>query len=394
MRFEFSALPWEILGTRPAMITLTYPGDWALYVPHAREFARHREALKERWRKKWGPPIGVWIAEFQGRGAPHLHLYLGLPDGVRDEDYMELQSRTMRRKRREYDLGAYEARRRTPPVSGEFGEWLRTVWWEIVGSGLPAHHKRGVDIAVAFFSDQAESETDRVKVAEYFWRESGKWAQKQPPDGFGSLKFYGRWGGKLGFNPVVTREVLDEMVGLELRRMMRRLMLAKMRQEAKRTRRRVRRGAGKSRGFDGLKVFGVNGIEIGPRMRECAEQLAIDKASRVGVTRPMTLGRGPVWRAASEREVETEPDERIAAWEDGPPDAVERGDWDDEMEAEAYWERREEEEAAILDAIDAEAERLRRMNAVRVANGVAPRPQPKRLRIVRPKLAGRERKAR
>jgi hypothetical protein len=28
MRFEFGALPWELLGRRPVMITLTYPREW------------------------------------------------------------------------------------------------------------------------------------------------------------------------------------------------------------------------------------------------------------------------------------------------------------------------------------------------------------------------------
>ena len=121
-------------------------------------------------------------------------MYVGLPDQVSDADYGALQLRTVKRKQREQVMGPYEARRRTPPVAGEFGEWLRTAWWESVESGLPAHHKRGVDVAVAFFSEDAASTTNRVKVADYFWRESGKWAQKNPPEGFGSLKFYGRWG--------------------------------------------------------------------------------------------------------------------------------------------------------------------------------------------------------
>jgi hypothetical protein len=51
MRFMFSALPWEMLGARPAMVTFTYPGDWHLYVPNARVLHKHREAIRERWRK-------------------------------------------------------------------------------------------------------------------------------------------------------------------------------------------------------------------------------------------------------------------------------------------------------------------------------------------------------
>src|SRR4051794_29610691 len=44
MRFEFSALPWEKLGRRPVMITLTYPGEWEVWVPDSRVFTRNREA--------------------------------------------------------------------------------------------------------------------------------------------------------------------------------------------------------------------------------------------------------------------------------------------------------------------------------------------------------------
>jgi hypothetical protein len=82
------------------MITLTYPGDWQLYVPNSRVLHRHREAFRTRWSKRFGMPIGVWIVEFQRRGAPHLHMYLALPASVTDDDYRGLQERTMRRKRR------------------------------------------------------------------------------------------------------------------------------------------------------------------------------------------------------------------------------------------------------------------------------------------------------
>src|SRR5947208_279828 len=128
----------------------------------------------------------------------------------------------MERRRAERDLGRYEARRQMRAPKGEFSMWLRTAWWEIVGSELRKHQLRGVDIATAFFSDKAEAEANRIRVADYFWRESGKWAQKQPPEGFGSLKFYGRWGGNRGFKPVVTETKIEERPGLELRRLMRR----------------------------------------------------------------------------------------------------------------------------------------------------------------------------
>ena len=88
MRFEYGALPWEMLGRRPVMITLTYPGDWDVWVGDARELHKHREALRSRWTRKFGTPIGVWVTEFQKRGAPHLHMYMALPKEVSEKEYL------------------------------------------------------------------------------------------------------------------------------------------------------------------------------------------------------------------------------------------------------------------------------------------------------------------
>jgi len=58
MRYSWSALPWELLGQRPVMVTLTYPAQWRVVVADARAMVRQREALKERWRSRYGPPVG------------------------------------------------------------------------------------------------------------------------------------------------------------------------------------------------------------------------------------------------------------------------------------------------------------------------------------------------
>jgi hypothetical protein len=346
MRFDFSALPWEMLGPRPVLITLTYPGEWRLWVEDARELHKHREAFKERWRRRFGTPVGVWVTEFQQRGAPHLHLYLGLPDEVTEQEYIGLRKRTLRRKGLEQQLPSYEARRRMRAPAGPFGLWLRTTWWEVVGSELPAHHGRGVDIATVFFSDQAETTANRARVAEYFWRESGKWAQKVPPDGFGGMKFYGRWGQKQGFNPVVSMTELDERTGLELRRVLRRMMVGKLREAAAKTGRKVPRSFGRSRGRDGLTVFNVNGYVVGPRLVEWATQIAVQKAATEMTPRVLTDRRG-MPRAFSEIEiVEDEAlddlvvvpdipewvDEPDEAWEEAH-EARERAEWAQEAEA-------------------------------------------------------------
>ena len=154
-----------------------------------------------------------------------------------DEDFEGLRQRTMIRHRLEREHGTYLGRNRTPPVGlagyygGAFGECIRTAWSEILGStGLPDGHPlklleadardhviRGVDVAVMFWTDDAEEKADRVKVAQYLAREAGKWRQNQPPPGFIRVgRYYGVWGRKVGFVPQVTATSLDIAVGAEV----------------------------------------------------------------------------------------------------------------------------------------------------------------------------------
>jgi hypothetical protein len=263
---------------------------------------------------------------------------------VSDEEYLGLQIRTMRRHHLQRQFGPYEGRRQLRAPKGEFSMWLRTAWWEVVGSGSRAHHGRGVDLAVMFFSEKAEEEADRVRVAEYLWRESGKWAQKQPPEGFGSLKFYGRWGDKAGFRPVFGEAELTERAGYEIRRVLRRLQFQKRREDAERRGYRFRPELGGTRGRDGLTVFGVDGARLAPRLIEWAEETAVAKAAEGGA------GREPEWnwrkrvtlRAFAELDIETRP----AA--DDP-----------QIEYEEWLEEQAEEEARIEALIEQQlAERL------------------------------------
>jgi hypothetical protein len=59
----------------PAMLTLTYPGDWLTVASDAATVKRHFWALCKRYERTWGEPlIGPWKLEFQRRGAPHVHI--------------------------------------------------------------------------------------------------------------------------------------------------------------------------------------------------------------------------------------------------------------------------------------------------------------------------------
>jgi len=202
MRWQFAALPWELLGARPAMLTLTYPAEWRDCVPDARTLARHRKAFEAWWRRHYGAPVGVWVVEFQPRerrplrqrNAPHIHIYIGLPDCVSEEEYRWLVGRKLRGEWLEKRFGRYEGRRRLGRIEGEFPDAVLAAWARIVGSGDARHVRRGVDIRPSFGNLEVAAVADRGKVADYFWRESGKWAQKSPPEDFGGLNFYGRWG--------------------------------------------------------------------------------------------------------------------------------------------------------------------------------------------------------
>lgn len=284
MRYQFSALPWELLREHPAMVTLTYPARWRTWAPDARAVVRQREAFKERWRRRFGPPVGTWNMEFQPRlrrpeeerQAPHIHMYLGLPDEVSDEEFHRLVVRRLERKRLERRFGKYEGRARLGPPEGEFSDWLLQSWWEIVGSGERSHRCRGADITPAFWSERAEAEADRTRIADYFWRESGKWGQKTPPEGFGGLAFYGRWGGRQGFEPLEGCREVERAVFLEMRRVYRRMIDGQMRREAEADGRRYRRFRG-PRGCDGLTGFVRDAVSVAGRVEEWAQGEALRK---------------------------------------------------------------------------------------------------------------------
>lgn len=77
--------PWHEVG-RLVLITLTYPADFPL---DGRLVKRQVKELWRRWEREYGErPRGIWGLEFQDRGAPHFHAFLGMPRGV---DYDDLR---------------------------------------------------------------------------------------------------------------------------------------------------------------------------------------------------------------------------------------------------------------------------------------------------------------
>jgi len=210
MRWTWNALPWDELD-RLTMMTLTYPSDWRRSCPDGATLKRHLRAFRERWRRKWGAARGSWVLEFQPRVerpqneqlAPHFHLYVGLPsDAVLGRDQTDHRL---------------------------VWEWARQSWWEIVGSEDVAHRYWGAHVRRCFYGRYGGARVNARRVGDYLWRESGKLAQKEAPEGFEGVKWWDVWGmekvevwEKVAFDEFVRmRRVLrrkrDEVAGVKVR---------------------------------------------------------------------------------------------------------------------------------------------------------------------------------
>ncbi|WP_234790211.1 hypothetical protein [Mycolicibacterium fortuitum] len=67
-------------GRVPAMVTLTYPGDWETVAPDGASVKRHMVLWRKRFQREYGEPARyIWKLEFQRRGAPHIHLWMAPP---------------------------------------------------------------------------------------------------------------------------------------------------------------------------------------------------------------------------------------------------------------------------------------------------------------------------
>lgn len=290
MRRMFASLPWELLGARPAMISLTYPGEWRRWVPDGRVLERHRRAFERRWVRRWEEPlVGVWVKEFQASGRPHMHLYIGLPTSVSDEEFEGLRQRTLLRRDLERALGRYKGRSMMPAIGqdfgGDFAMWIRTAWSEIVGTqGVhQRHHARGVDVAVMFWTDEVAATADRTKIAEYLTREASKARQKRPPENFvGVGQYYGRWGRTVGFNPETSEVEIDRAVAEELERRLARWVNWKLNvlsYGANRGRIVPRHGLIWRHWGDGITAFGLGPTQAA-RLLRWSEAAAARKAAR------------------------------------------------------------------------------------------------------------------
>lgn len=202
---EYDYAPLIRQGT-PAMLTLTYPGEWLSVAPNGKAVKRHLALLQKRWATRWGSrPVGPWKLEFQGRGAPHIHVWTVPPAEPRI-------------------VG-----RATLLPDRDFASWLSDTWADIVNHADPVHRARHHRAGTAVDYAEGTRYADPRRLARYFAGHSLKHADgkeyqhvlpeswRQPGDG------PGRWWGAWGLSVARTTVELDFRAFLAARRTLRRL---------------------------------------------------------------------------------------------------------------------------------------------------------------------------
>ena len=136
---ELDYTPLYASGRLPAMVTLTYPGDWLTVVPTGGDLKRHMKALRKRFVRAWGEEWAcVWKLEFQRRGAPHVHMLCTPPHG-------------------------------TARTTGEtFAVWLSRSWADVVNHPDPEQLRRHERAGTALDYAEGLRATDPRRVAAYF----------------------------------------------------------------------------------------------------------------------------------------------------------------------------------------------------------------------------------
>jgi hypothetical protein len=139
---ELDYTPLVECGRVPAMVTLTYPGDWEPVAPDGASVKRHMVLWRKRFQREWGEPARyIWKLEFQRRGAPHIHLWMAPPHTV---------GRSGRK----------------------FRDWLSQEWADIVGHPNPEQRARHVLAGTAIDVLNGLRASDPKRLAIYFTKHS------------------------------------------------------------------------------------------------------------------------------------------------------------------------------------------------------------------------------
>ncbi len=129
-------------GRIPAMITLTYPGDWEVVAPDGASVKRHMVMWRKRFQREYGEPARyIWKLEFQRRGAPHIHLWMAPP--------------------------------MSPGRSGRsFSQWLSEAWAQVVDHPDPVQKARHRLAGTAIDVRNGLKACDPKRLAIYFTKHS------------------------------------------------------------------------------------------------------------------------------------------------------------------------------------------------------------------------------
>lgn len=132
-------------GVVPAMVTLTYPGDWLTVAPHGFQVKAHLDELLHRYRRAWDADmLCVWKLEFQRRGAPHFHILMVPPHG--------------------HAAGRSDAAGHGLP----FREWLSVVWADVVDHPDPEEYIRHLAAGTGIDYAEGARLSDPRRAAVYF----------------------------------------------------------------------------------------------------------------------------------------------------------------------------------------------------------------------------------
>lgn len=215
---ELDLAPLYMSADFPAMVTLTYPGDWKTVAPDGAVVKGHLQAFFKRYRRSWGEDLKcIWKLEFQRRGAPHFHLLLVPPVGRAGED--RRRDFELRRLAAEEDPSLPRPRWRGAVGDGKkFRDWLSLTWADIVAHPEPeeraAHERAGVAVDYA----EGARARDARGAAVYFAKHgsySDKEYQNEPPEAWRhSKRGVGRIWGYRGLSKALGGAIItpDERV--------------------------------------------------------------------------------------------------------------------------------------------------------------------------------------
>ncbi|MER5672792.1 hypothetical protein [Pseudonocardia alni] len=134
-------------GRLPAMLTLTYPGDWLTAAPSAEVAMGHFQSLCKRYARAWGEPLrGPWKKEFQRRGAVHFHISTTPP----------------------MHMTTVSDPQTGQPRCVDFKSWLSIVWAEIVAHPDPEERRKHLLAGTGVDYAQGIKLTDPRRMAVYF----------------------------------------------------------------------------------------------------------------------------------------------------------------------------------------------------------------------------------